>query len=80
MRAISGIIALKVTGTNKLKSLKQKFWDYRPWSRIVDWKKAYSIAKDYVIQNHLEAIGYIAHKPRNYQKYLVHRGSPPLPT
>lgn len=64
MRAISGIIALKVTGACKAKELKQKFWDYRPWSRIVEWRKAYSIAKDYVIQNHLEAIGAIPYQPR----------------
>lgn len=64
MRALSGTIALKVTGANKLSALKEKFWDYRPWSRIVEWKKAYTIAKDYVIQNHLEAIGFIPYKPR----------------
>jgi len=64
MRAISGIIALKVTGARKAKELKQKFWDYRPWTRIVEWKKAYRIAKDYVIQNHLEAIGYISYQTR----------------
>jgi hypothetical protein len=64
MRAISGIIALKVTGARKTKELKQKFWDYRPWSRVVQWRKAYSVVKDYVIQNHLEAIGAISYKPR----------------
>jgi len=47
---------------------KEKFWDYRPWTRIVEWKKAYSIAKDYVIQNHLEAMGLVPYKPRNYPK------------
>jgi len=71
IRALSGSIALKVTGSNKLKALKEKFWDYRPWTRIVEWKKAYSIAKDYVIQNHLEAMGLIPYKPRNYQKYFL---------
>lgn len=64
MRAISGIIALKVTGARKSKELKQKFWDYRPWSRIVEWQRAYSIAKDYVVQNHLEVIGAISYQPR----------------
>lgn len=67
MRAISGIIAIKVTGANKTKELKQKFWDYRPWTRIVEWKKAYTIAKDYVIQNHLEAIGLIPYTPRSHK-------------
>lgn len=71
MRALSGTIALKVTGANKLKGLKKKFWDYRPWTRIVEWKKAYTIAKDYVIQNHLEAIGFIAYRPREYERYFL---------
>ena len=70
IRALSGSIALKVTGSNKLKALKEKFWDYRPWTRVVEWKKAYSIAKDYVIQNHLEVMGLIPYKPRNYSKYF----------
>lgn len=64
IRAISGIIALKVAGACKTKELKQKFWDYRPWSRVVEWRKAYSVAKDYVVQNHLEAIGAIPYQPR----------------
>ncbi|MBS1970581.1 MAG: transposase [Bdellovibrionales bacterium] len=64
MRAISGIIALKVTGARKAKELKQKFWDYRPWSRVVQWRKAYSVVKDYVVQNHLEAIGAVPYQPR----------------
>ena len=54
-----------------LKAIKEKFWDFRPWTRIIEWKKAYSIAKDYVIQNHLEAMGLIPYKPRNYQKYFL---------
>lgn len=64
MRAISGIIALKVTGARKTQELKQKFWDYRPWSRVVEWRKAYSVVKDYVVQNHLEAIGAIPYQQR----------------
>jgi REP element-mobilizing transposase RayT len=70
IRALAGCIALKVTGANKFKGLKHKFWDYRPWSRIVEWKKAYTMAKDYVIQNHLEAIGLIPYQTRNYKKHF----------
>jgi REP element-mobilizing transposase RayT len=75
IRALSGIIALKVTGTSKLEKLENKFWDYRPWTRIVEWKKAYTVARDYVIQNHLEAIGFILHKPRDYDRYF-HKKAP----
>jgi len=73
IRSLSGSIALKVTGSNKLKALKEKFWDFRPWTRILEWKKAYSIAKDYVIQNHLEAIGCISYKSRDDRKHYQRR-------
>ena len=63
MRALTGTIAMKATGSSKVNALKQKFWDYRPWSRIVEWKRAYSIAKDYVIQNHLEVLGLVSFRP-----------------
>ncbi len=37
------------------------FWKQRPFTRIVrSWKKAYKIAKDYVVLNQLEAEGFIS--------------------
>lgn len=75
IRALSGTIALKTTSANKLSKLKEKFWDYRPWTRIVELKKAYSLAKDHVIQNHLAAIGYLTYRPRNYESYFL-KGAP----
>lgn len=72
IRALSGTIALKVTRANKLSKLKEKFWDYRPWTRIVELKKSYSLATDTVIQNHLAAIGYLAYRPRfSYESYFL---------
>jgi hypothetical protein len=47
IRSLSGTIAIKVTGANKLAGLKEKFWDFRPWSRIVAQKRGYSLLKDY---------------------------------
>lgn len=57
IRALTGIIAAKVTGTRKKSPLKEYFWDFRPWSRIVEWGNAYAAAKSYVIQNEMEATG-----------------------
>jgi REP element-mobilizing transposase RayT len=48
LRALAGTIALKVTGSNKLKALPDKFWDFIPWSRVVEWSKACQQAKAYV--------------------------------
>ena len=76
IRALTGRIALTVSGANKNQNLEQallkfdlvekKFWDFRPWTRIVEWKKSYSVVKDYIIQNHLEAIGLLDRRSKNY--------------
>src|ERR1039458_2032083 len=55
IRVLTAAIALKVTGANKLKKLKRRFWDFRPFTRIVRGYRAYKIARDYVILNALEA-------------------------
>lgn len=57
IRALTAEITLIVTGANKLKALKEKFWDQRPFTRIVDWRRGYQVAKDYVILNQMEALG-----------------------
>ncbi len=76
IRALSGMIALQVTKANKLTKLKEKFWDCRPWSRILELKRSYSLAKDTLIQNHLAAIGYLAYRPRTlYESYFL-KGAP----
>jgi REP element-mobilizing transposase RayT len=64
LRAITGLIARCVLGVEKGKAQGLKFWSYRPYSRLVEWKKGYQIAKDYVIQNHLEAMGLVPYKAR----------------
>lgn len=64
IRALSGMIAMRVTGAKKLSALTDKFWDFRPWSRIVEWGKAFRAARTYVFQNELEADGVIPHQPR----------------
>lgn len=64
IRAVTGVIARLVLGAQRGAPRGQRFWDQRPYSRIVAWKRGYQIVKDYVIQNHLEAIGMISYKPR----------------
>jgi len=66
IRSLSGALALAVTGASKSKNLKQilggKFWDFRPFTRIVIGNRAYRIARDYVILNQLEQLGMIPHR------------------
>ena len=61
----------------------QAFWDYRPFHRILFWGRDYTSACRYVVQNILEALGFVAYKERPkknaYTKYLV-KISPPAPS
>ena len=63
IRALTGHLSQIVTGARKGIRLKKKFWDFRPFSRVVEWKRAYSVVKDYLILNQLEALGVISRKP-----------------
>jgi REP element-mobilizing transposase RayT len=64
LRTISGLIARIVLGAQRGAPKKIKFWDQRPWSRIVKWKKDFNGAKKYVIQNFNEAMGFVTYKVR----------------
>ena len=58
LRAISGIIARTVLGAQRGEPKGKKFWDARPFTRIVAWGKAYTAACRYLIKNQLEAVGF----------------------
>jgi REP element-mobilizing transposase RayT len=64
IRAVTGAIALKITGSSKNLELKEAFWDFRPFTRVVKGYKAKFITQYYVIQNELEAAGFISYRPR----------------
>ena len=87
IRAICGIIARIVLGKERgqaqhsenssSKAINpEKFWDQRPFSRILEWGKAFNLAKDYLLQNTLEALGFIKYKPRKAQRYSARRRAP----
>lgn len=61
VRKLTARIACLATGARKGKS-SEKFWDFRPYTRIVIGWKGFKIAKDYVYLNHLEAIGVVFRK------------------
>ncbi|MEQ1666451.1 MAG: hypothetical protein ABL927_13865, partial [Bdellovibrionales bacterium] len=47
-----------------------KFWDQRPFTRIVEWGRDFKNACSYLMQNSLEAIGFLEYKTRvrKYQR------------
>ncbi len=82
IRAVSGAIAMAVTGINRWTKIKQiqddtdqthaklKFWDYRPFTRVVQSFRAFLNVRDYVRVNQLEGFGV----PRFNARILVEQG------
>ncbi|MBI2604712.1 MAG: transposase [Deltaproteobacteria bacterium] len=71
LRAISGIIARMTLGVERGKALGLKFWDARPFTRIVEWGREFRAVCRYVAQNTLEALGFIPFQPRKHKTKLV---------
>jgi REP element-mobilizing transposase RayT len=77
IRAITGIIARLILGverglakSSKIvpaqndKANKINFWDQRPFTRIVEWGRDFKNICKYLMQNTLEAIGFIEFQTR----------------
>lgn len=72
MRALSGVIARMVLGAERGHAKGLKFWDARPFSRIIEWERDFKSLGFYILQNTLEATGFMPYQPRRVGK------SPPL--
>lgn len=64
VRAISGLIARLVLGAERGSSKNVQFWERRPFTRIVAWGRDYKKVCNYLLQNTLEALGFILYQPR----------------
>lgn len=62
IKAITGAIALAITGASKINKLKveakDRFWDRRPFTRVVIGYKAFLNLRDYIEINRLEGFGF----------------------
>ena len=64
IRAVTGAIAMAVTGKNRWTAggsraaTPKNFWDYRPFTRVVQGFCAYLTLKDYVRINEIEGYGH----------------------
>jgi REP element-mobilizing transposase RayT len=52
--------------TLEIQGKGQKFWQFRPFNRVLFWGRDFKTCRLHVIQNTLEAIGFLAYKPRHY--------------
>ena len=57
IRALTGAIAMAVTGASRWKPLEGKFWDYRPFTRIIQSFRGFLNLRDYIRINQLEGAG-----------------------
>jgi REP element-mobilizing transposase RayT len=76
MSAMKSVLKTHSALRDGLIPVADKFWDFRPWSRIVEWGIAYSHVKSYVIQNEKEASGEVAYKPRSRKGKVLERRCP----
>lgn len=58
IRALTGSIAMAITGASRWNKIDFKFWDLRPFSRVVIGRRAFRSLVDYIHLNQLEALGY----------------------
>lgn len=68
IRTITGLIARLVGESEKGKPLKKKFWDGRPFTRIVSFAaQEFKTVKTYLLRNTLEAIGWMPYVARHHR-------------
>ncbi|MBI4404217.1 MAG: transposase, partial [Deltaproteobacteria bacterium] len=63
LRSVAGLIATKITKSVKGKPFG-KFWLGLTFSRVIDWGRAFVIARKYVVQNAKESAKLVPYKPR----------------
>lgn len=64
IKVITGLIARFVNKVERGYPGKTKFWDSRPFSRIVHFGKDFEKVKSYFLRNILEALGWIKYQKR----------------
>jgi REP element-mobilizing transposase RayT len=57
LRALCGRLAMRLSGAKKGHPLTRKFWDFRPFSRVVIGLRGFKAAMTYIEMNAFEAMG-----------------------
>lgn len=59
---------------------QQGFWEYKPFSRIVNWGRDFKTCVSYLKQNTLEALGFVPYRARkNHYKAWLKWAVPDIP-
>ena len=59
LRECSAKIVGLMTRAKKGQRLVARFWQCRPWSRLVEWGRAFTAVRDYILRNRLESAGVV---------------------
>jgi REP element-mobilizing transposase RayT len=74
IRAVTAAIAMAVSGVSRWsKHIQGKFWDYRPFTCIVETKRQFLNLRDYMQINKYEGLGY----SRQTARYFINKGIVP---
>jgi REP element-mobilizing transposase RayT len=71
IRAVTAAIAMAVNGVSRWSNhMKAKFWDYRPYTCVVEAYRQLLNLKDYIQVNKYEGLGY----SRTTARYFINKG------
>ena len=68
IRAFSGLVARLVLKAERGAAVGAKFWQGRPWTRILTWGRAYRVVRSYIALNKTEAFGFSRKAARIMEK------------
>lgn len=71
IRGITGVIARITLRVERGNAVRKKFWDARPFTRLIEWGREFKTVSNYVVQNTLEAIGFMPYQPRQHKARLL---------
>lgn len=74
IRGLTAALAMAITGASRWNKLKIKFWDYRPYTRILKGWKAMLTLRDYIHVNQLESAGATRDEAKVLVAWRVSRG------
>jgi len=58
-------------GVTEIQGKEQAFWQFRPFTRVLTWGRNFRVCCAYVIQNKLEAMGFVPYRARKTAKPLM---------
>lgn len=76
IRAITSAIAMAVTGVSRWNPSESRFWDYRPFTRVVMGRRGFLNLRDYIQINRLEGFGLRKSEARYFWDRLKAAGGP----